>query len=1084
MVRITVVAVVVATVLMCASAVTAAVVGIDFGSQYLKMALVKPGSPFTIVVDETSKRKMPTLVSFDRNQRYFGNAGESRLVSASKRTYVYAHRLLGRRVDDPEVKRISDYYFPFEFETIEGRGVVGLVHERGALIEDDEPAVVEVEVDPAVDADKQDDEKKDDSDAEKQVDDAEKKADDAEQKVDDAEQKEDETDKEAEADKKVVKKSPPKPVDIIYSAEELVAMTLQDAIRLASDEAGMPVKDVVLTVPVFFTQKQRQALLDAAEIAGLNVLSLINENTAAAVQFGIDLDHAANTTKTVIFYNMGASSTQVNCVKYSAYVEQKTKKTNKTVGQFEVLSHDWDTTLGGLSFDQLLTEMMADHLQKQLDDAKMEKDVRTIPKIMAKLKKYAEKAKKTLSANDKCPVNIESIYKDLDFRFLITRDQFWEAATKAGLFDRVKPLVESVLSKAGLTAEDIDELIIIGGGLRIPHIQTLLKETMKGQDLGLSLNGDEAMALGAAFGAANLSTQFRVRRLGMVDVTPYPVGVELVDLPGAELAEDEKAFDKKTGIFKENNRIATRKTVALSLRRSIQAKLNYKNLDALPVNTDANLRVFNVTGIEKVLADEKNAKLLEEQSPRVSLSFVLGNSGLVNLAKAEATLEEMIQVPIEKPKKKEEKKKKRGKKDDKKDDDKDEADDEKKDDADDAEKKDNAENKDADAEKNEEKSTDDATEAEAEKSEADAEDKPKETDAADADKAEDGEKKDGEDKEEEKPEEEEVIEYETKKKVHRFPLKISRGFVTGTLRAMGHSTKKAGVKALKRLKKKDQRMKDIAQAKNDLESFVYATRSRMSDEDVMEVSNDEQRDEVKSKLMEAEDWLYDTDDIEGAPKKFLDRHGDLKDLSEPIFFRVKQVTARVSAVEKFNDLVNLTRNLIPVLEANHTWVPAEDRERLSTMIDTAEKWLEEQTTAQEALAPHETPAFTSKQVFAELAPIAKLAQELQNRKKPKPPKAPKKDKKDNETASTNSTDSEEAAEAGDGTEPINTDDVEGNDAEKKSETNAEGAGDDTAETAEGGDKAEGEEKSENQAEDAADADAADDGEESHKHDEL
>jgi hypoxia up-regulated 1 len=995
------------------------------------------------------------------------------------------------------VKRITNYYFPFEFETIEGRGVVGLVHERGALIEDDEPAaVVDVEVaEPAADAETTngDDANVDKKDGDAADADAEKKEGDNADKDADKDDAETATKKVSTSRKE---KAPPTPVDIVYSAEELVAMTLQDAIRLASDEAGMPVKDVVLTVPVFFSQKQRQALLDAAEIAGLNVLSLINENTAAAVQFGIDLDYNVNTTKTVIFYNMGASSTQVNLVKYSAYVEQKTKKTNKTIGQFEVLGHDWDTTLGGLAFDQILTEMMADKLQEQLVAAKMDTDVRTIPKVMAKLKKYAEKAKKTLSANDKCPVNIESIYKDLDFRFLITREDFIQAAEKAGLFDRVKPLVESVLAKSGLNAEDVDELIIIGGGLRIPKIQTLLKEAMKGQDLGLSLNGDEAMALGAAFGAANLSTQFRVRRLGMVDVTPYPVGVELVDLPGAELADDEKPFDKKTGIFKANNRIATRKTVAVSLGRSIQAKLNYKNAEGLPVNTDNNLRVFNVTGIEKVIGDEKNAKLLEEQSPRVSLSFVLGNSGLINLAKAEATLEEMVQVPIEKPKK-EEKKSEKKKKRSKKDDEKKEGDDAEKKEGDDAEKKeaDDAAKQTEDAEKSEEASTESATEAEtgtekpteaekvAETDAADAEDKS--TTEAEAEKTEgsdDAETKEGGD--EEKKPEEEVIEYETKKKVHRFPLKISRGFTTGSLRAMGHSSKKAGVKTLLRLNKKDQRMKDIAQAKNDLESFVYATRSRMSDEDVGEVSNEEQREAVKAKLMEAEDWLYDTDDVEGAPKKFINRLADLQELSDPIFFRVKQVTARVKAVNKFNDLVNLTRNLIPVLEANHTWVPVEDRERLSEMIDVAEKWLAEKTTAQDALASHETPAYTSKEVFAELAPIAKLAQELQNRKKPKPPKAPKKDAKDNSTASTNSTESDEAAKDGGGTDPINTDDT---DTEKKeSETNAEGADTTVGADADkkGDDKKAENDKVEDDKADGVDGDETATEKEASEHDEL
>jgi hypothetical protein len=179
-----------------------------------------------------------------------------------------------------------------------------------------------------------------------------------------------------------------------------------------------------------------------------------------------------------------------------------------------------------------------------------------------------------------------------------------------------------------------------------------------------------------------------------------------------------------------------------------------------------------------------------------------------------------------------------------------------------------------------------------------------------------------------------------------------------------------------------------------------------------------------------------------------------------------------------------TGNLIPVLEANHTWVPVEDRERLSEMIDVAEKWLAEKTTAQDALASHETPAYTSKEVFAELAPIAKLAQELQNRKKPKPPKAPKKDAKDNSTASTNSTESDEAAKDGGGTDPINTDDT---DTEKKeSETNAEGADTTVGADADkkGDDKKAENDKVEDDKADGVDGDETATEKEASEHDEL
>ena len=287
-------------------------------------------------------------------------------------------------------------------------------------------------------------------------------------------------------------------------------MVLTHAKSNADRFSGGRVRDAVLTVPSFFTVSERDAMRDAAEIAGLKVLSLIENNTAAALQYGIS--RIFNKTHTMLVFNMGASSTQVSVFEYSSYTVKKGSK-NQTFGQFKTLGKGWDESLGGFAFDLKLVEFMADAFDS-MKQRKGKKPVRETDRSMAKLRKAADKVKKVLSANKKYPITIESLCDDMDFRgTIITREQFEKMS--ADLFDRVLGPVERALEMANLTAAEIDQIEIVGGGVRIPKVQSLLVEMFglkSSSDLGVHLNGDEAMALGAAFRAANMSKAFRVGR--------------------------------------------------------------------------------------------------------------------------------------------------------------------------------------------------------------------------------------------------------------------------------------------------------------------------------------------------------------------------------------------------------------------------------------------------------------------------------------------------------------------------------------------------------------------------------------------
>ncbi|OQS07494.1 hsp70, partial [Thraustotheca clavata] len=195
-----------------------------------------------------------------------------------------------------------------------------------------------------------------------------------------------------------------------------------------------------------------------------------------------------------------------------------------------------------------------------------------------------------------------------------------------------------------LKVEDLSAVEVIGGGVRIPKIQSILTEFVH-RDLGKRLNGDEAMALGAAFHAANLSTSFRVRHVGMTDISSFPVGVRLVDL-NAHAADDDhpdaKHWVKRAALFGERQKLNVKKSVSFSHSEDVSCTFRYDKPSALPAGVSSIISRYNITGIEEFAKKNADKNLGE---PKVTLSFSLDASGLASIVKAEATLEEEIEVP-------------------------------------------------------------------------------------------------------------------------------------------------------------------------------------------------------------------------------------------------------------------------------------------------------------------------------------------------------------------------------------------------------------------------------------------------------
>lgn len=365
-----------------------------------------------------------------------------------------------------------------------------------------------------------------------------------------------------------------------FTPEELVAMVLSHAKEITATYGNLllpTIKDVVLTVPSYATQHERRALLDAAALADLNVLSLIDESTAAALHFG--MDKMEDPPKIIVFYNLGASALQVNVVRYFTYQRKESKYgKEKTVGALEVLGKAWDSTLGGNALDHLIVEYLADEFMAQY---KGDKNIRDNARAMTKLRLQANKVKHVLSANTEIPIYMDSLFDDVSLNTHMTRAKLEDLAHD--LAERsVKPIAKA-LEAANVTLDQVDEIELIGGGMRVPKIQQEISSYLgEGVNLGMHLNSDESMALGAAFYGANISTAFKVRHVGLTDVNPFAIDISLKDLEPNKWKEE---WSKQAQMFKSFGKVGVKKTIAFTHDRDVHCAIDYEENDILPEGT-------------------------------------------------------------------------------------------------------------------------------------------------------------------------------------------------------------------------------------------------------------------------------------------------------------------------------------------------------------------------------------------------------------------------------------------------------------------------------------------------------------------
>ncbi|OMO49450.1 Heat shock protein 70 family [Corchorus capsularis] len=721
--------------------------------------------------------------------------------------------------------------------------------------------------------------------------------------------------------------------DVSYSIEELLGMLLKFAANLAEFHSKVTIKDAVISVPPYFGQAERRGLLVAAELAGINVISLINEHSGAALQYGIDKNFS-NASRHVVFYDMGSSNTYAALVHFSAYNAKEFGKT-VSINQFQVKDVRWDSELGGQNMELQLVEYFADEFNKQVGNGV---DVRKHPKAMAKLKKQVKRTKEILSANTVAPISVESLYDDQDFRSTITREKFEELC--GDLWDRALIPLKEVLKHSGLQAEDLYAVELIGGATRVPKLQAKLQEYFGRKDLDKHLDADEAIVLGSALHAANLSDGIKLnRKLGMVDGSSYSF---VVELDGPDLSKDAAT---RLLFVPRMKKLPSKIFKSFNYSKDFELSLAYDREDLLPPGISTPVFAqYAVSGLAD--AAEKYSSRNLSAPIKANLHFSLSRSGILSLDQAEAAIQisEWIEVP----------------------------------------KKNLTIENTTNASSN--VSSDVGTKNSSEQS----------NNSLDSD----GGISDASNSTAEEPSTVDLgTERKLKKRTFRIPLKIVEKTI-GPAMSLSEESISDAKRKLEALDKKDAERRRTAELKNNLEGYIYATKEKLeTSEDLEKVSSNDERQSVINKLDEVQEWLY-TDGEDATATEFQERLNLLKAAADPIFFRFKELTARPEAVDVARRYLTELQQTISGWETEKPWLPKDKVDELSVKMNKFKTWLDEKEAEQKKTSGFSTPVFTSEEVYGKVFNLQDKAASIKRIPKPKP-KVEKPVKNETETNSEN-----------------------------------------------------------------------------------
>jgi len=488
-----------------------------------------------------------------------------------------------------------------------------------------------------------------------------------------------------------------------------------------------------------------------------------------------------------------------------------------------------------------------------------------------------------------------------------------------------------------MTLEDIDSVELIGGGMRVPRVQEEIQKTLGSKlELGLHINSDESMALGAAFHGANISTAFRVRHVGMTDVNPFAIaiGLQYLDDPSYIEEGETEPWQKSATLFKSFGKVGIKKTIAFSQDKDVHCQLNYEDDDILPKGTQLSIAKYNISGISQ-FASELAQKGLGK--PKVALQFELSTSGIPELVRAEATVEETYTV---------------------------------------------------------------TEEVEVEEEEPPTQEENKKEENVETSEIKEGETSNTTETEDKAPKKKKtkVIEKEKKRTLKR-KLDVTK-YHTGRIQPYSPAVKAYSKSKLEELAAKDKARIMLEEAKNNFEAFIYHVKNKLSDdeEDLKKVSTDEQREELLQMAIDANDWLdfegWDAD-LETYQKKLA----ELSAPAKAMFHRLSELTLRPQVIAEVRKSLTKVEDLMNKWETTMPQVTEEERAEVLAKVEEVRKWVSDKEDAQAAVNPWDPVVFNSTEVPLQTKSLEKLVAKLGKKPKPKPPVIEKNETAKNETSS-------------------------------------------------------------------------------------
>ncbi|KAL9637377.1 MAG: hypothetical protein Q9164_002222 [Protoblastenia rupestris] len=547
------------------SAASSAVLGIDLGTEYIKAALVKPGVPLDIVLTKDSKRKETAAVAFKR----------LRTPVKTAETDAFPERIYGGDALALSARFPKDVYPNLKpllglSRKTSVASEYGSLHPELQLVEFVETGTVGFK-----------------------------------------------------SDSFVSEEEP-------YLVEELLAMELKNIKGNAEIMAGKgySVADVVITIPTFYTGEEKRAVIRAAELADLRVLSLVSDGLAVGLNYA-----TSRTFPTVneggkpeinLVYDMGAGSTTATVLKFQGRTVKDVGKYNKTVQEVHVLGTSWDKTLGGDALNSVIIEDIINQFIAKPESKKsgLESDsIKSHGRTMAKLLKESERIRQVLSANTETYANFESFYhEDQHLKYKLSRNDFEKLASKYS--SRVQAPILEALEAAKLTLADIDSVILHGGVVRTPFVQKKLEEVIENANkIKTNVNSDEAAVFGAGFKAAAISPSFRVKEIRASDNAVYPIFAswttegkdkqQKLFVPTSQVGAEKQVTFKATGdfefdLFQQVPKPATdlpmRHVSTRNLTESVKALMNRAGCTTGDISTKFAIRLSPTDGLPEVVS--------------------------------------------------------------------------------------------------------------------------------------------------------------------------------------------------------------------------------------------------------------------------------------------------------------------------------------------------------------------------------------------------------------------------------------------------------------------------------------------------